>query len=424
MIKDFNGIDRLNGILKLPGDKSISHRSVMFSAMAKGNSEIYNCLMSKDVISTIDAFRLMGCRIEGNSEKIVVFGKGFGGLERPKKTLYLGNSGTTTRLLTGLLTVQNFSAIIAGDKSLSMRPMQRIIDPLSQMGANIKSSNGFLPMEVYPSKSLKPISYKLPIASAQVKSAVLIAGLHLEEETVVIEDKLSRDHTERMLDLKILEDQGIRKIYSSKKDYPQNNTYIVPSDISTSSFFIVPALILPDSEIRLNGISLNESRTGVISILKKMGGDITFDNLKNINGEPRGDIIVKSSRLTNVEIPSEMIPNIIDEIPILSIAGIFAEGEFLIKNAEELRHKESDRIKSVVSNLRVLGLNTSEFTDGFAFHGIPKNDAVVFDSYDDHRIAMAFSVLSLLLAQGGKVNNFECVNISNPNFIEQLKHLV
>jgi 3-phosphoshikimate 1-carboxyvinyltransferase len=423
MIQHFDRINGIKGKLILPGDKSISHRSVMFAALAEGRSEIYNCLQSEDVKRTINAFRELGCKIEINDDKIIVVGKGFDGLQKPEKELYLGNSGTTTRLIAGILSAQKFATKLTGDPSLSIRPMKRIIDPLMQMGADIKGKDGFLPIEINPVESLKSIKYELPIASAQIKSCVLLAGLYSDDETIVIEDKKSRNHTEKMLSLKVVEDNGLRKIYSSKKNYPVPDEYFVPSDISTAAFFIVLTLLQKESELTLPNVSLNESRIGIISVLQNMGGNIKLDNVQIINGEKRGDIIVRSSDLVNIDIPEEIIPNIIDEVPILAIAGVFAKGDFTIRNATELRHKESDRIKSVCENLKLLGVDIIEHEDGFEIIGNPDSDKVTFESYDDHRIAMAFSILSLLIEQGGAINNFECVNISNPNFMDQLNKI-
>jgi len=423
MIQEFSRIKRISGKLNLPGDKSISHRSVMFAAMAKGKSEIYNCLQSQDVLSTIAAFQKMGCSIEITEKKIIINGRGKNGLIKPTEELYLGNSGTTTRLIAGILSAQKFPVILTGDPSLSNRPMKRIIDPLIKMGAKINSENGLLPIEILPVTLLKPMEYELPIASAQIKSCILLAGLFLEDETIVVEKKQSRNHTEKMLDLKIIEENEKRKIYSSIRNYPIAQKYSVPSDISTASFLIVLTLLLKDSKLELPGVSLNKTRIGVISILKKMGANIEFGNVEIINGEKRGDIIIRSSNLTNIDIPDEIIPNIIDEIPILAIAGLFAEGNFNIRNASELRHKESDRIKSVCENFKLLGIYLTEFNDGFELSGRHNINKVVFQSYNDHRIAMAFSILSLLLDQGGSVNNFECVDVSNPEFVNQLKSI-
>jgi 3-phosphoshikimate 1-carboxyvinyltransferase len=396
----------------------------MFASLARGKSEIWNCLKSEDVESTENAFQTMGCEIEVKNDRTIIIGRGRDGLIKPVKDLYMGNSGTTTRLLCGIMAAQKFSARLTGDKSLSSRPMKRIIDPLSLMGARIISNNGFLPIEISAVESLVPISYKLPIASAQIKSSLLLAGLHLDTETVIIEDKKSRDHTERMLNLRISEESGIRKIYSSANNYPDPGKYIVPSDISTASFFIILALLLEESELILPHVSLNESRTGLLDLLKEMGADIVTENFEIINGEPRGDITVRSSKLKNVDIPEEMIPNIIDEIPILAIAGIYAEGDFNIKNASELRFKESDRIKSVCENLKLLDLSVEEFEDGFKISGEPKSGHVHFESYGDHRIAMAFAILSLIRPGGGTINDFECVSISNPSFIDQLNSII
>jgi len=423
MIQEFKNISSVKGELKLLGDKSVSHRSVMFSAMAKGESKIYNCLMSEDVLRTIAAFREMGCKITIDGDKITVIGKGINGLQKPEKELYLGNSGTTARLIVGILSAQSFSTKITGDPSLSSRPMKRIIDPLKLMGADIESKGGLLPLKINSVDSLKAIEYELPIASAQIKSCILLAALYSEEETVVIENKKSRNHTELMLNLKVVEEGSKRKIYSSSKYYPTNSEYIVPSDISTAAFFMVLTLLLPNSKLTLKNISLNDTRVGIISVLQKMGGDISICNIENINREKRGDIIVKSSNLVNIDIDSEVIPNIIDEIPILSIAGLFAEGNFKISNAFELRHKESDRINSVCKNLKLLGVEVKEYGDGFEIIGTPSDKQVLFDSYDDHRIAMSFSIFSLLLKQGGRVKDFDCVNISNPEFISQLDQI-
>lgn len=426
MIQEFAKINKVNSTLNLPGDKSISHRAVMFSSLANGKSEIYNCLMSEDVITTINAFKAMGCEIEITDKKIIIEGKGINGLQKPEQELYLGNSGTTTRLIAGILAVQKFPTVLTGDASLSKRPMKRVIDPLQLMDANITGVDDCLPIKINPVEKLKAIEYELPMASAQVKSCILLAGLFSDEKTCVIETKISRNHTETMLELEVVEENGKRKIYSSIKNYPKPENVFVPSDISTAAFFIVLTLLSKNSELRLPNVSLNETRIGIISILKKMNGNIEYENVKTLNGEKRGDLIVKSSELINVEIPSEIIPNIIDEIPILAIAGLFAKGNFVIRNAKELRHKESDRISAVCNNLKLLGLDIIEHPDGFEIIKDSSNDflneeKVIFESYDDHRIAMAFAVLSVLLKSGSSIKNFECVNISNPKFLEQLK---
>lgn len=423
MIQEFKRIEKVKGILNLPGDKSISHRAVMFASLAQGESIIKNCSDSEDVKSTINIFSQLGVEVKNEYDKLIIHGRGFKGLKGSKSELYAGNSGTTARLLSGILCAQDFSSVIIGDESLSNRPMLRVVEPLKNMGANISASElGTLPIVISPSKNLHAIEYKMKVASAQVKSSIILAALHLTDETVIYESTLTRDHTERMLGIKTEQIDKLNKIVVSKKYYPQPFEMSVPSDISTASFFIVLALLIKNSELVIKNVSLNPTRIGIINLLKSMGGIIEITNEGIENGELKGDIIVKSSKLTNVEIPSEMIPNIIDEIPILSVAGLFAEGNFKINHAKELRIKESDRIKSLCNNYNLLGLDVIEEDDGFELRGeIQNQDEIVFESYGDHRIAMAFAVLSMLLNNGGSVNQFESVSVSNPNFLEQIK---
>jgi 3-phosphoshikimate 1-carboxyvinyltransferase len=424
MIQEFNKIEKVKGTLKLPGDKSISHRSVMFASMARGTSRIYNLSNGEDVKSSQKCFIQLGAEISNKNKFFEIKGKGFKEFIKPNAPLDAGNSGTTTRLISGILIAQNFESTITGDESLSKRPMKRIIFPLTAMGGKISATEKFtLPVTISPSDRIIPINYELPVASAQVKSAVLLAGLHCEGITSVIEKLPSRDHTEKMLELKTEITADGKISYASKENYPEPKEYFVPSDISTAAFFIVLALLSKNSELRIKDVSLNETRTGILTVLKRMGAKIENENERIISGEALGDIIVRSSALNNIEIPVEIIPNIIDEIPILSIAGIFAEGEFKIKNAAELRGKETDRINAVCHNLKILGLEVEEYEDGFAFSGKIKNYSPVFESFGDHRIAMAFAILSLILQGGGKVDNFECAGISNPDFINQLKQI-
>lgn len=424
MNRNFNKINKVEGTLELPGDKSISHRAVMFASLAKGKSFIRNLSNGEDVKSTQKCFVDLGINIETSEEGITVLGNGFGGLKKSNSPLDAGNSGTTTRLLSGILIAQNFESTIIGDDSLSSRPMKRIIAPLTLMGGKIESSNDFkLPLKIFPVQNLHPINYEMPVASAQVKSAVLLAGLHCDGITSVIEKIPSRDHTEKMLGLKSeLRPEG-KISFISKGNYPQAKDYLIPSDISTASFFIVLAALAPGSLLQIKNVSLNETRTGIITVLKNMHAKIEIENKRNVAGEDLGDLIIFHSNLTNIEIDPNIIPNIIDEIPILSIAGIFAEGKFEIRNASELRTKETDRIKSICYNLNQLGLSVEEYEEGFSFTGEIKTKFPHFDSFGDHRIAMAFSILSLLLKDGGTVQNFNCVNISNPNFLSQLKSI-
>lgn len=424
MLQEFNKIEKVEGTLELPGDKSISHRSVMFSAMAGGTSKIFNLSNGEDVKSSVKCFIKLGAEVSRQDNFIQIKGKGFKRFTKPNVPLDAGNSGTTTRLISGILIAQDFESTIIGDESLSKRPMKRIISPLTAMGGKIYASEQFtLPMTISPAEKIIPINYTLPVASAQVKSAVLLAGLHCDGVTSVIEKIPSRDHTEKMLGLKTVVTPDGKVSYASKENYPEPKEYIVPSDISTAAFFIILTLLSKNSELRIKDVSLNETRTGILTVLKKMGADIETGNERTIAGEALGDIIVKSSSLINIEIPVDIIPNIIDEIPILSIAGIFADGKFVIKNASELRGKETDRIHAIVHNLKILGLEVEESEDGFTCSGEIKNSTPVFESYGDHRIAMAFGVLSLILQSGGKVNNFDCAAISNPDFMKQLKNI-
>jgi 3-phosphoshikimate 1-carboxyvinyltransferase len=424
MNKKFDKIKKVEGELSLPGDKSVSHRSVMFAALAKGKSKIYNLSNGEDVKSTMSCFEQMGIKIDNLNSHFEITGNGFKGLEKPDKELYAGNSGTTARLMSGILSAQNFESILTGDESLSQRDMKRIIDPLSKMGAKVVSENSKLPLRIIAAKKIIPIEYELPVSSAQVKSAVLLAGLHSEDTTTVIEKIPSRNHTEKMLGLKTEIKNNLIYSYVSKKNYPENNEYYIPSDISTAAFFIVLTLISKNSNLKIKNILLNKSRTGILEVLQKMGAVIKFENLHKSNNEEVGDIIIQSSDLKNISIDDKIIPNIIDEIPILSVASVFAGGEFLIKNVGELRHKESDRIKAICFNMKKLGLKVEEFEDGFSISGEITNKSPNFESYGDHRIAMSFAVLSLSLRNGGNVDNFDCVNISNPNFLDQLKTII
>jgi 3-phosphoshikimate 1-carboxyvinyltransferase len=422
MEQSFNKINKVEGSLSLPGDKSISHRSVIFSSLAEGESVIHNLGNGEDVKSTISCFSSMGVNFVNHDDTLIVNGLGLKSLNKPLSPLNAGNSGTTSRLISGILVNQDFDSDIIGDESLSRRPMQRVIEPLTLMGAKIQASSaGTLPLKIFGSEKIHPIEYELPIASAQVKSAVILSGLHLDNESKVIENIPSRDHTERMLGLIASYEGGKKIIHVSNKYYPVAKEYYVPGDISTAAFFMPLALLTSNSELLIKNVSLNETRNGFITILKSMGGNIATENIKQNNGEVSGDLLIKTSKLDNIEIPTDIIPNIIDEIPILTIAGILASGKFSIRNAKELRGKESDRISAICFNLKLLGLNVTEFEDGFEFDGDIHNHFPVFQSFEDHRIAMSFGILSLLLLNGGKVNNFNSVAISNPDFIKQLK---
>ncbi len=423
MLQTFNHIENVKGELNLPGDKSISHRAVIFSSMADGKSVIKNLSNGEDVHSTIGCFNNLGIDIQKGENEFIVIGKGPKGFSKPDKPLDAGNSGTTARLISGLLSAQNFESVLVGDKFLSVRPMDRVITPLKQMGAKFESKNNFLPLKILPVEKLNSLNYELPVASAQIKSAIILAGLHLDGITSIIEKTPSRNHTEKMLGLEVKHSSKGNTILVSNKNYPVPGEYFIPSDVSSAAFFVVLTILTENSTLRINNVSLNETRKGYLKLLIEMGAKIEYDNIKTSSGEIYGDLIVEQGEMKNINIPEEIIPNIIDEIPILSVAGLFADGNFIIKNAGELRKKESDRIKSLCHNYKLLGLDVEEFEDGFSVSGNIKNKDVVFESFHDHRIAMAFSILSLLLKEGGKVNNFSCVNISNPDFLNQIKQI-
>lgn len=422
MNKEFSRLKRVNGRISFPGDKSISHRALLFSAMADGESIIHNLSDGEDVRSTKNCIELLGVKVSQQKNFIRVSGVGAKGFKKSSLPLNCGNSGTTARLLSGLLIAQDFESILIGDESLSMRPMKRLIEPLELMGGKMVASSEYtLPIVIQPSLNLREIQYNLIVPSAQVKSAILIAGLHNENESMIIESVPTRDHTERLLELEVIREGNKIISKSSKNKYPVAKEYFIPGDISSASFLIVAALNAKSSELIVENISLNKTRIAFLELLIEMGGRIDFINTKISNNEHFGDLLIKSSDLKNITIDKKIIPSLIDEIPILAVAGVFAEGRFEIRNCKELRVKESDRIKSVCQNLNKAGLSVTEYDDGFSFEGNIKNTSIRFDSYNDHRIAMAFAILAMLNSEGGKVNNFECVNISNPGFLKQLQ---
>jgi 3-phosphoshikimate 1-carboxyvinyltransferase len=424
MKQHISHISKINGKIFLPGDKSISHRALIFSALAKGGSSIKNLAESDDVLTTINCLKDLKVKIQRNKDTYIIQGVGSEGFKKSDVPLYCGNSGTTARLLSGVLAAQDFPSVITGDDSLSLRPMKRVIDPLEQMGCIIKSEDGKLPLHFLPIGKINSIEYKMPVASAQVKGAVLLAGLHCKDTTTLIEDNLfTRDHTEIMLKLPvdIIGNKKVTKV--SVSNFPIRGNYFIPGDVSTSAFFIVLTILTRNSALLLQNVSLSKTRTKFIDILKSMGANIRLIHKGESYNELYGDIYVESSELKNIEISTELIPAIIDEIPILSIAGAFAEGQFSIRGAKELRIKESDRIKSICSNLKIAGFKTIDFSDGFSFDGEIRKGHQTFESFGDHRIAMAFSVLACLKREGSNVNRFECVSVSNPDFLNQLESI-
>jgi len=414
----------LKGSILVPGDKSISHRAVILGSIAEGVTHIHNCLDGDDCFSTIRAFKDMGIKIKktGSSE-VVVHGCGLHGLKPPGKEIYLGNSGTSMRLLLGLLSGQDFTCSLTGDDSLTSRPMRRVVDPLELMGAGIKGRKGgsYAPLKVGKSQ-LAGIKYKLPIPSAQVKSAILLAGLYARGATVIEEPVISRDHTERMLKY-----YGV-KLKKNKQEIVLNPGAVlkarsieVPGDISSAAFFMVAALIVPRSRVLLKNVGLNPTRTGVIDVLKRMGGRIEIKNRSRICGEPRADILVRSSRLKSVCISGKIIPRLIDELPVIMVAACAAKGTTVLKDASELRVKETDRIASMAVNLGKLGAKLEPRTDGIIIHGGEKLKGARVKSFGDHRTAMSMAVAGLIAEGRTTIEDTECINTSFPGFLKLLK---
>ncbi|MBD2654231.1 3-phosphoshikimate 1-carboxyvinyltransferase [Synechocystis sp. FACHB-383] len=416
----------LTGRLRVPGDKSISHRALMLGAIATGETIIEGLLLGEDPRSTAHCFRAMGAQIsELNSEKIIVQGRGLGQLQEPSTVLDAGNSGTTMRLMLGLLAGQRDCLFtVTGDDSLRQRPMSRVIQPLQQMGAKIWARNNgkFAPLAVQGSQ-LKPIHYHSPIASAQVKSCLLLAGLTTEGDTTVTEPALSRDHSERMLQAfgaKLTIDSAIHSVTVHGPAHLTGQRVVVPGDISSAAFWLVAASILPGSELLVENVGINPTRTGVLEVLAQMGADITPENERLVTGEPVADLRVRSSRLRGCTFGGEIIPRLIDEIPILAVAAAFAEGTTRIEDAAELRVKESDRLAAIASELGKMGAKVTEFADGLEIQGgIPLQGAEV-DSLTDHRIAMALAIAAL--GSGGQtiLNRAEAAAISYPEFFATL----
>ena len=413
----------LKGQVTIPGDKSISHRSIILSSLAEGTSEISGFLKGEDCLATLDSFKKMGVKIEEEDEKISVHGVGLHGLKKPTENLYLGNSGTSMRLLAGLLSGQKFSTVLTGDSSLSSRPMKRILEPLKEMGASISASANTAPLSIKPSNKLNGISYELPIASAQVKSCILLAGLYADSNTQVIESYLTRDHTEKMfkkfgieIDESFKDSKKIIKISPPRKLNP--STLNIPGDFSSASFFIVAGLIIPNSEITLKNVGINSSRTALIKVLTQMGANIKIKNIKD-DYEKTADIEIKTSTLKAIVLDEELIPNLIDELPILFIAASFARGKTIIRGVEELRTKESDRLEAMSNSLRVLGVESKSYSDGIDITGKSSlKSSVIIDSFGDHRIAMASSIACSMLEGENIIKNVENIQTSFPNFIE------
>ena len=416
----------LKGRIKVAGDKSVSHRSIIFGAISNGVSTVKDILEGEDVMATIAAFRQMGVAIERNSNEVgdnnySITGVGLNGLNQPQLPLDMGNSGTAFRLLAGLLCAQPWHCELIGDESLSQRPMGRIIDPLKLMGANLQSSEGKPPLKISPASQIRGINYSTPMASAQVKSAILLAGLYAQGTTTVIESAPTRDHTERMLQgFGYSVNQSGRSITIQGGGELQAQDMVVPADLSSATFFILGALITQNSDIMLPGVGINPSRNGVISVLQRMGADITLHNQSVVGGEPVADIQVRSSNLKGIDICGDDIALSIDEIPSIAVAAACAQGLTRISDAEELRVKESDRISSVVNGLTALGAEVTEKPDGMDIQGGPLREGVV-ESYGDHRIAMAFSMAGAVANKRVTIRDCENVATSFPDFQQLAK---
>ena len=418
-------VEGLKGTISTPGDKSISHRAVMFGSLAKGTTHITNFSSGADCLATIDCFRAMGVRIEQDGTEVTVHGNGLHGLKKPEKQLDVGNSGTTTRLISGILCGQDFEVTLSGDASLNKRPMGRIMKPLSVMGAEIESvsGNGCAPLRIN-GKPLKAVHYESPVASAQVKSAVLLAGLYADGKTSVTEPALSRNHTELMLEsfgVQVMSEGTTASVMPPKEMTATD--IAVPGDISSAAFFIAAGLVTPNSCITLKQVGINPTRNGILKVCEAMGADLTMSNVKDDNGEPTADITVKTSRLKGTEIGGELIPTLIDEIPVIALMAAFAEGETVIKDAAELKVKESNRIDLTVDNLVKMGVNAEATDDGMIIRGgNPLRGASIHCKYD-HRIAMTFSVAGINAQGTTVIEDAECVDVSYPNFYEQLHML-
>ena len=416
----------LKGSFELIGDKSISHRAVMFSSISKGHNKISNFLMGEDCLSTISCFRKMGVDIQIDGKDVYVKGNGLYGLKRPKEILDVGNSGTTIRLMMGILAGNKFDATLIGDNSIAKRPMKRVTDPLRLMGCNIegKDDANYTPIKIYGG-DLKAIDYHMPVASAQVKSALILASLYANDTSFIYEKVKSRNHTEKMLksfgaDINV---ENLKISVNPVNELFSQDIY-VPGDISSAAFIIVSALITKGSEVIIKNVGLNETRTGIIDVVKNMNGNIEIINERLVGGELVGDLLVRYTKdLCATTIDKDIIPRLIDEIPVIAVLATQAEGTTIIKDAQELKVKESNRIKSMVENLKILGADIEELEDGMIIKGKSKLNGGKIKTFKDHRIAMAFSTLNLISDEKIKLDDEDCINVSFPGYFDLIKSL-
>lgn len=416
-------VSYLNGILKVPGDKSISHRSIIFGSLAKGQTKVYDILRGEDVLSTMEVFRQLGVSIHDDGQVITIDGVGFDGLKEPKTELDMGNSGTSIRLISGVLAGQDFTVKMFGDDSLSKRPMDRVTLPLKEMGAIVsgETNRDLPPLTLTGTSQLKPIHYQLPVASAQVKSALIFAALQAKGESVIIEKELTRNHTEDML-----REFGGHLTVSDKEirvSGPQNLTakdVVVPGDISSAAFWIVAGLILPNSKLVLKNVGINETRTGIIDVVKAMGGNLSLSDINPISKS--ATITVETSDLKGTTIGGELIPRLIDELPIITLLATQAEGETIISDAEELRVKETDRIQVVSDALNQMGANITPKEDGMVINGKSALHGATVNTLGDHRIGMMVAIAALLVKEGDVVlERAEAIKTSYPDFFTDLE---
>lgn len=418
-------IKGISGEITIPGDKSISHRGVMFGAISRGITELTGFLDGADCRSTISCFRKMGIDICQNENHVVIHGKGLQGLTAPSDILDVGNSGTTTRLMSGILAGSNFTSVVNGDTSIQTRPMKRIITPLSMMGADIKSlkGNDCAPLQINGG-NLHPIHYDSPVASAQVKSAVLLAGLYCDGITSVTEPVLSRNHTELMLSgfgAKVTSQGTTASVVGLPQLYGQS--ICIPGDISSAAYFIAAALITPNGELMIHNVNCNPTRDGILKVAEAMGGNITYENRRIVSGEEVCDLVVKSSTLHGTTVGGDIIPTLIDEIPMIAVMAAYANGTTVIKDAAELKVKESNRIDSVVDNLKSMGVDATATHDGMIINGGKPLQGTKIITKSDHRIAMAFAIAGLGADGSTTLDDPDCVVISYPDFYETLRHI-
>jgi 3-phosphoshikimate 1-carboxyvinyltransferase len=413
------------GTLTIPGDKSISHRAAILAAIADGSSVIDNYSSAIDCQTTLDCLQMLGVEINRRNKQLTISGKGLRSLTEPDNILDCGNSGTTMRLLCGLLAGQEFPTILNGDDSLRQRPMERIIKPLNQNGAEIwgRQANRYAPLYIR-GRALPGVSYQMPVASSQVKSAMLLAGLSTRGTVQIGEPVISRDHTERMLEFCGVD---IRRagntIILGNKRQPGARQFRIPGDVSSAAFLMALALLIPDSQLRIENVGINPTRAGLLTVLKAMGSEVKIENQRLIANEPVGDLIVKSGKLKGTEIGGEIIPRLIDELPLIAVIATQAKGQTVIKNAAELRVKETDRIRAIVTELSKVGAAIAERPDGFIVEGPVILKGATCDSYGDHRIAMALSVAGWIAEGQTTITNIECVGISFPEFYRLVNKL-